>query len=127
MYGEGEINIGENSYVGRCSNIQVTKGYKVNIGKNCSIGPFFCIWTQSSHVDFDYNKCEEIKPKLGDVIIGDAVWIGANVLISPGVTVGENSIIGANSVVTHDVPAFAVVGGVPAHLIRYKNIKNNTL
>ena len=122
MYGDGEINIAEDSYIGRYSNIQTSKGYKVNIGKNCSIGPFFCIWTESTCVDFDYNKPKEVKPKLGNVIINDAVWIGANVLISSGVTIGENSIIGANSVVTHDVPPFAIVGGVPARIIRYKNI-----
>ena len=123
FYGEGLIKIEENSYIGRFSTIQTSKNYKVFIGKNCKIGPFFCAWTQSSHVDHDYNIEEGILEKIGSIVIEDAVWIGANVIVSPGVTIGENSIIGANSVVTKDVPPFAIVGGVPAKIIRYKKIE----
>jgi maltose O-acetyltransferase len=111
MYGDGQINIAENSYIGRYSTIQVSKNYKVDIGRNCSIGPFFSIWTQSSQVDYDYNRRNEIPQKIGNIIIEDAVWIGAHVLISPGVTIGTNSIIGANSVVTKNIPPYAIVGG----------------
>jgi len=53
-------------------------------------------------------------------LIGDACWIGANVLINPGVTIGENSVVGANNVVTRDVPPGEVWGGVPAKFIRKK-------
>ena len=83
---------------------------------------FFSIWTQSSEVDYDYNLKDEIKPKFGNIIIKDAVWIGVNVLISPGVTIGANAIVGANSVVTKDVPDNAIVGGIPAKILRYKKI-----
>ena len=123
LYGEGKIEIGNNSYVGRHSSIQSSKNCSVKIGKNCKIGPFFCIWTESSKVDYDYNFCDKIESKVGDIFISDAVWIGANVVISPGVTIGENSIIGANSLVTKDVPPYAIVGGVPAKVLRYKNIE----
>jgi acetyltransferase-like isoleucine patch superfamily enzyme len=54
----------------------------------------------------------------GPVIIMNNVWIGEGVCILPGVTIGENAIIGANSVVTKDVPANAVVGGVPARILK---------
>ena len=124
MYGDGTIKVDAGSYVGRHSSIQASKNYKVVIGKNCKIGPFFCIWTQSSYVDHNYNFKDEIRPKIGDIIIHDAVWIGANVVISPGITIGENSIIGANNVVTKDVPPYAIVGGIPAKIIRYKNIQS---
>jgi maltose O-acetyltransferase len=123
LYGNGIIKISENSYIGRYSLIQSSLGQEVIIGKNCSIGPFFKIWTQTSQVDADFNFPEDIKPKLGNVYIGDGVWIGANVLISPGVNIGANSIIGANSVVTKDVPDLAIVGGIPAKIIRYKIIE----
>ena len=47
-------------------------------------------------------------------------WIGANAIILPGVTIGENSIVGAGAVVTKDVPPMAIVGGVPAKIIKYR-------
>ena len=54
----------------------------------------------------------------GPVVIGDNVWIGNNVCIMPGVTIGDGAIIGANSVVTHNVPAYAVAAGIPAKVIK---------
>jgi maltose O-acetyltransferase len=123
MYGDGKIKILENSYIGRFSLIQVSSGQGVSIGKNCSIGPFFKIWTQTADVNSDFNLKGGKKAKKGNVIIKDGVWIGANVLISPGVTIGTNSIIGANAVVTKDVPDFAIVGGIPAKVIKYKTIQ----
>lgn len=120
MYGEGVISIGAYSYIGRFSRIQASKGYSVIIGKNCRIGPFFQVWTQTGNVDCDFSDNSKVLTKYGDIIIGDAVWIGTSVVITPGVKIGDNCIIGANSVVTKDVPDFAIVGGVPARLIRYK-------
>lgn len=124
LYGNGTIKAQENSYIGRYSTLQSSDNAKILIGKNCKIGPFFSVWTHSSEVDSDYNFEENIIAKIGDVIIGDAVWIGANVVVTPGVKIGKNSIIGANSVVTKDVLDFAIVGGIPAKLIRYKNIQS---
>ena len=56
--------------------------------------------------------------------IGDDVWIGTNVIILPGVNIGSHCIIGAGAVVTKDVPDYAVVGGVPAKVIRYRTEGN---
>lgn len=125
MYGDGEIHIGEDSYIGRHSLLQVASGYEIHVGMGCKIGPFFQIWTQSSNADDDYSL--EIRPKLGNVVIGDYVWIGSGVLIAPGVKIGSNSIIGTNSVVTKDVPEYAIVGGIPARLIRFKKCLNISL
>jgi tetrahydrodipicolinate N-succinyltransferase len=54
----------------------------------------------------------------GEVVIGNAVWIGDSVIILPGVTVGNGAVIGAGSVVTKPIPAYAVAVGNPARVIR---------
>ncbi|MEA2218291.1 MAG: hypothetical protein QOJ35_948, partial [Solirubrobacteraceae bacterium] len=50
--------------------------------------------------------------------IHDNVWLGANVVVTSGVTIGERCVIGANSVVTQDVPAFSIAAGAPAKVLR---------
>ncbi len=62
-------------------------------------------------------------PRWGRVVskpvrIGNEVWIGANATILPGVTIGDGSIVAAGAVVTHDVPSFSIVAGVPARVIQ---------
>lgn len=56
----------------------------------------------------------------GEIVIGDDVWIGFNTIILSGVNVGKGAVIAAGSVVTKDIPAYAIVGGVPAKIIRYR-------
>ncbi|MGK5092830.1 acyltransferase [Deltaproteobacteria bacterium TL4] len=56
----------------------------------------------------------------GKIIIEDGVWIAANSVITSNVTIGKGAIVGAGSVVTKDVPPYAIVGGVPAKIIRYR-------
>ena len=56
----------------------------------------------------------------GDIIVKDDVWIGENALIMSGVTLGQGCIVAAGAVVTKDVPPYAIVGGVPAKVIRYR-------
>lgn len=119
LYGEGEILIGRNSYISDYSMLQSSKGCYIRIGAGCQISSNVRIFTESAVADSDF-RFKPVSAKFGDVLIGDACWIGANVLINPGVTIGENSVVGANSVVTRDVPPGEIWGGVPARLIRKK-------
>ena len=77
-------------------------------------------------IDFDHGVVEVERPirlqgiYKRDVDVGHNVWIGYGACILRGVAVGENSVIGTSSVVTRDIPANAVVGGVPARVIRMR-------
>lgn len=82
--------------------------------------------TDNSHGETDYSSLNLPPGKRpitskGPVVIGNNVWIGDKATILPGVTIGDGSVIAANAVVTKDVPAFSVVAGNPAHVIR-KNV-----
>ena len=122
IYGNGKITVGNNSYMGTNSTIELHDGQKVIIGDNCAISHNVRIYTSTASVDQDFNINKNSTDKAGDIIIGNGVWVGANVLINPGINIGDNVIIGANSVITKDVPANAIFGGVPAKLIRFKNL-----
>ena len=55
------------------------------------------------------------------VVIGNNVWLAAGAKVMPGVTIGDNAVVAAGAVVTKDVPANAIVGGVPAKIMKYRN------
>lgn len=59
-------------------------------------------------------------PNRGDTVVGNDVWIGYGVTVMPGVTIGDGAIVATKSVVTRDVPPYAIVGGNPASVIRYR-------
>ena len=85
----------------------------ITIGDRCLIGHNAVITTLNH--DMDPAKRGDMHP--APVILGDDVWLGANVTILPGVTLGDGAVVGASSTVTKDVPAGAVVVGTPAKQI----------
>lgn len=100
---------------------------KLKIGKFCSIGGNVQILLGGEHhtewittYPFDVFMDGGIAKSKGDVIIGNDVWIGNDVMIMSGVKIGDGAVIGAKSLVTKDVQAYEVVGGVPAHHIRWR-------
>ncbi len=136
----GRIELGRWSWIGhgtklRCHEGVVSIGAKTVLGQECtisayqhvSIGRECVIADRVMLIDFDHGTVEVDRPirlqgiYKRDVRVGHNVWIGYGACILRGVTVGDNAVIGTNSVVTKDVPANAVVGGVPARLLRMRD------
>ena len=89
---------------------------KVIIGDYCQIAPNVSIYTAGHPV---HPASRNTQYEYGiDVVIGDNVWIGGNVVICPGVHIGDSAVIGAGSVVTRDIPAWSVAAGNPCKVIR---------
>ena len=115
---EGEISIGAKSVLGQECTLSCYK--HISIGRECIIAD------RAMMIDFDHGMVEVERPirEQGiykrDVSVGHNVWIGYGACVLRGVTVGDNAVIGTSSVVTRDVPDNAVVGGVPAKLIRMR-------
>ncbi|MFZ0041426.1 MAG: acyltransferase [Solirubrobacteraceae bacterium] len=115
---EGELSIGAKTVFGQECTISAFQ--HVAIGRECIIADRVMI------IDFDHGMVEVERPirEQGiykrDVDVGHNVWIGYGACILRGVSVGENSVIGTSSVVTCDVPANAVMGGIPARVIRMR-------
>ncbi len=92
-------------------------GGEIEIGNHVMIGPNCAIASREHSFDvLDTPMCFQ-PVKYGKIIIEDDVWIGANVSIKAGVSIGKGSIVAAGAVVTKDIPAYSIVGGVPAKII----------
>jgi acetyltransferase-like isoleucine patch superfamily enzyme len=115
---EGVVEIGDKTVLGQECTISAYQ--RVRIGEQCVIAD------RAMFIDFDHGVVDVERPirQQGiykrDTIVGSNVWIGYGACILRGVRVGDNAIIGTNSVVTGDVPANGVVGGVPARVIRMR-------
>jgi maltose O-acetyltransferase len=90
------------------------------IGENTQIGFESIVLTSSHRFDDPTRPIVTQGMKHEAVIIGSDVWLGARVIVLPGVTIGDHAIVGAASVVTKDVLTWAIVAGNPARLIRYR-------
>lgn len=89
----------------------------ISIGDHVSIGPRVQLVTALHPVD-DYDARRLGWESACPIVIGNNVWLGAGVIVCPGVTVGDNSVVGAGSVVTKDVPTGVVTAGNPGRVIR---------
>jgi len=121
IYGDGLLSIGSNSYCGEGCSFQLKMGTKLSIGSNCSISHNVRIYTANKDPLFIVMGTER-KINAADVIIGDNVWIGANVFITEGVHIGDNVVIGANSVVTKSMPSRSICAGSPCKVIKNYNV-----
>jgi len=123
------VNIEKGASFSRLLSISDNSGIGINaklygeivIGKNVMMGPDCVIYTRNHEFsDISIPMNEQGFHEAEIVIIGDDVWIGGQVIILPGVKIGNHSVIGAGAVVTKNVPEYAIVGGNPAKIIRYR-------
>jgi maltose O-acetyltransferase len=115
------IKVGNNSELGTRCMIHSN----VTIGSDVIMGPDVKIYSRN-------HKFDSLEKPIGlqgkeylTTIIGNDVWIAANCVITAGVTIGDHVIVAAGSVVTNDIPNYAIVGGVPAKIIKYRNKSEN--
>jgi len=137
---KGQVDFGRFVWIGdktkiRCHEGRVEIGAKTVMGQECTISAYqrvrigeqCVIADRAMFIDFDHGVVEVERPirlqgiYKRDVIVGSNVWIGYGACVLRGVSVGDNAIVGTNSVVTKDVPANAVVAGIPARIIRMRD------
>ncbi len=116
---EGEVEIGAKTVIGQECTISAYR--LVRIGEQCVIAD------RAMFIDFDHGVVEVERPirlqgiYMRDVAVGSNVWVGYGACVLRGVNVGDNAILGTSTVVTRDIPANAVVAGIPARILRMRD------
>ena len=118
-----KVYIGSNASFN--SNVMVNARGKgsIFIGNNVLIGPNAVL--RSSNHNFKSIRMPIIDQGMteGEIIVGNDVWIGSNAVILPNITIGDGAIIGAGAVVTKNIEPYTIVGGVPARLIKKRDLE----
>ena len=111
---DGVLSIGARSLINfGCSIVAFDR---VSIGERCLIGPHCMIMDTAFHEIDPHRRLEQPTPD--PITIGNNVWLGARVIVLPGVTIGDDSVVGIGSVVTANIPPSTLAVGVPARVIR---------
>ena len=122
------IDIGIGTY-GDITVLSYNDKTTLSIGNYCSIAPevtfMLDVEHYTNHISTYPFKRQLLNDKdeafsRGNIVIGDDVWIGYRALIMSGVNIGQGAVIAAGAIVTKDVPSYAIVGGVPAKVIKYR-------
>ena len=116
IHGNGDLVVGENTYISHFTYLNVIEGAKLELGSGVQIAHNVKIYT--SGFDTEKRALGLDNEYVADVSIGDGCLIGSNAYICPGVTLGKNVVVGANSVVTTNFPDYTVVAGVPARIVK---------
>lgn len=112
-----KVYIGEQSVIGR--HCMITCKNLIRIGDNVLMGAYVQIIDHNHGVKAGQTIRNQ-PAEIGEVVIGNDVWIGAGVKILNGCHIGDGAVIGSNAVVTGDIPANAIAVGVPARVIKYR-------
>lgn len=106
------IHVGENVFINACCHFQDHGG--VTLGDGCQIGHNVVFATLNHGLE----PADRGTTYPAPIVLGRNVWVGSNATILQGVTIGDNAVVAAGAVVSRDVPANTIVGGVPARIIR---------
>jgi acetyltransferase-like isoleucine patch superfamily enzyme len=118
---KSKLIIGRDCYLNK--NVRIVSSGNVDfvMGDNVMVGPNVVMDTSRHNTNRLDIPMKQQGLSYASIMVEDDVWIGANVVITCGVTVGRGSIVGAGAVVTKDVPPYAIVGGVPARVIGHRD------
>lgn len=126
------IHVGNNVYIGDRASFIASIAH-IYIGNNVMFGPNVTIRGGDHRIDivgrfiYDVKECDKLPENDQDVIIEDDVWVGCNVTILKGVCIERGAVIAAGSLVTNSVPRYAIVGGNPAKVLKYRFDENQIL
>jgi maltose O-acetyltransferase len=110
----GRLEIGARTFVNYGCSIAATQ--LVRIGQDCKIGKHSILIDNNFHCVEPERRNE--RPPSAPVILENNVWLGARVIVLPGVTIGADSVVGAGSVVTRSLPPRSLAVGLPARVVR---------
>ena len=113
----GRLIIGEKTLV---NGTMISASTEISIGKNCFIGPQTIIMNSDFH---GIGGTDSTEGESAPIIIEDNVWLGTRTMVLKGVHIGEGAIVAAGAIVTKSVPAYTVVAGVPAKIVKHLNPK----
>lgn len=128
LFDQNLVKVGDNTY-GGLKVLTYNKDRKLKMGSYCSIAQEVMFVLSADHYTdhislYPYKvwimKENQEGVSKGDIVVQDDVWIGYGATILSGVTIGQGAVIAAGAVVTKDVPPYAIVGGVPAKVIKYR-------
>lgn len=118
--GGGAIDIGDDVTVN--GNVRIiADGGRIEIGSKVMIGPNVVMRPADHGFERSDLPIKEQHNRIGEIVVGSDVWIAANVVLLRGARIGDHAVIGAGSVVTGDIPEWAIAAGVPARVIRYRD------
>jgi len=120
----GSITVGNWTAFNIGGHINASCGGNIVIGAHCPIGPGVVMRTANHCFEKKNVHIQEQGHQIGDIVIEDDCWIGANAIILGGVHIGKGAIIGAGAVVTKDIPSMAIAVGVPAKVLKYRGAQS---
>jgi acetyltransferase-like isoleucine patch superfamily enzyme len=114
-YPESRIEIGDHCII---NGAVIHSNCAVTIGAHSRLAPGVTLCDNDSHVPARSIESRELRPPEAPIRLGTNVWLGMRSIILKGVTIGDNTIVAAGSIVTRDLPANVLAGGIPAKVIR---------